>query len=131
MIGTNTLFINGSDMNTTVLNVIDDCHDQVHFTQRLIKSYWSNFDGNLNDMMNELNKHIYDQFVRSIGQINIPDDIKLLTQFMDEANIPDISDKIRQINGDLNVIETILTNISIGEPTLPQTLVQATITQVS
>ncbi|CAF3941948.1 unnamed protein product [Adineta steineri] len=125
--GTHTSFFNGSDINTTVLNVIDDCRDKVHFTIRMIDNYWSTLDRYVNDMMNELNKEIFEEFIKSIGEIDIPDEITLLTQFINAANIPNITIKVNQITGNLSTIETILKNITVAEPTLPQTLVNSTI----
>ncbi|CAF4094688.1 unnamed protein product [Adineta steineri] len=125
--GTHTSFFNGSDINTTVLNVIDDCHNNVHFTIRMIDNYWSTLDRYINDMMNGLNKKIYEEFIKSTGEIHIPDEIILLNQFINATNIPSITTKVNEINGNLNTIETNLKNISVAEPTLPQTLVNSTI----
>ncbi|CAF1430662.1 unnamed protein product [Adineta steineri] len=125
--GTHTSFFNGSDINTTVLNVIDDCHNNVHFTIRMIDNYWSTLDRYINDMMNELNKNIFEEFIKSIGETSIPDEITLLNQFISEANIPNIATKVNQIKGNLTTIQTILKNITVAEPTLPQTLVNSTI----
>ncbi|CAF4211139.1 unnamed protein product, partial [Adineta steineri] len=63
----------------------------------------------------------------SIGEIDIPDEITLLTQFINAANIPNITIKVNQITGNLSTIETVLQNISVAEPILPQTLVNSTI----
>ncbi len=125
------MYINGSGINTTVLNIINDCRDGVHFSRRLIGNFWPTLDREIKDMMNELNGQIYDQFKISIDKINIPDDINLLAQFSTAANRPAITNKVNDINGDLNVIQMILTNISDAKPILPESLIQNTTVEVS
>jgi len=125
------LYINGSGINTTVLNIIKDCRDGVHFSKRLIGNFWPTLDRELKDMMNELNGQIYDQFKTSIDKINITGNINLLAQFAIAANRSAIANKVRNIDGDLNEIQMILTNISDAKPILPESLIQNTSVEVS
>ncbi|UJR14761.1 hypothetical protein I4U23_001751 [Adineta vaga] len=129
VIGTTTFFTDDTDLNTTVLNLIDDCHNHVHFTRRLMDNYWPTLDRYLTDMMNELNKQIYDQFINSIYQIDIPDEINLLAQFANKTNISDIANQVNEINTDLNGLNTILGNIGAGGSALPENITQSTIVE--
>jgi len=125
------LYINGSGINTTVLNIIKDCRDGVHFSGRLIGNFWPTLDSEIKAMMNELNGQIYDQFKTSIDKINITGNINLLAQFATAANRPAITNKVKDIDGDLNIIQTILANITDAKPILPESLIQNTTVEVS
>jgi hypothetical protein len=130
-IGTNVIFINGTDVNTTIINVIHDCRDQVHFSRRLIENYWSRLDRDITEMMNMLSKKIYDQFILSIGLIDIPDDIDLLNRFLILANRPNMSAKVQEIETNLKTININLEKVNASNPILPLNLVQTTIAEVS
>jgi len=118
-------------MNTTMDNVILDCRNQVHFSRKLLKNYWSTLDTDISVMMNILSKKIFDQFINSMGKINIPSDIDLLDQFVDQANVSTISIIVQKIDTDLTTMETYFEKINSSNSTLPQNLVQTTIDEVS
>jgi hypothetical protein len=118
-------------MNTTVMNIIHDCRDQVHFSRKLLESYWSNFDNDVNVMMNILSQKIYDQFIIAISRVNISSDINLLDQFVVQANVSTIPALVKQIDTELFKIEGYFQKINSSNSTLPQSLVQTTIDQVS
>jgi hypothetical protein len=130
VVRTTGVFANSSDLNTTVSNIVDDCHDHVHFTRKLMIDYWHTLDGRMREMMNELNKHIYDQFNTSLAQIDIPDEIALLTYFVNQTNITAIANKVARINADLNKLEITLVNISSTGAMLPMDLTNSTIDEV-
>jgi len=118
-------------MNTTLDNIILDCRNQVHFSRKLLKNYWSTLDTDISVMMNILSKQIFDQFINSMGKINITSDIDLLDQFVDQANVPTISIIVQKIDTDLTTMETYFEKIKSSNSTLPQNLVQTTIDEVS
>jgi len=118
-------------MNTTMDDVILDCRNQVHFSRKLLKNYWSTLDTDISVMMNILSKQIFDKFIISMGKIDIPSDIDLLDQFVDQANVPTISIIVQKIDTDLTTMETYFEKINSSNSTLPQNLVQTTIDEVS
>jgi len=118
-------------MNTTMDNIILDCRDQVHFSRKLLKNYWSTLDTDISIMMNILSEQIFDQFINSFGEINIPSDIDLLDQFVDQANVSNISIIVQKIDMDLTTMELYFEKINSSNSTLPQNLVQTTIDEVS
>jgi hypothetical protein len=127
----NVKFGNSSEMNTTIMNVIYDCRDQVHFSRKLLESYWLTLDNGVDDMMNMLSEQIYDQFIQSMGKINITLDIYLLTTFATLANESNITAIVEQIDNDLLNIDFYFKEINSTNSTLPQSLVQTTIDEVS
>jgi hypothetical protein len=118
-------------MNTTMDNIILDCRDQIHFSRKLLKNYWSTLDTDISIMMNILSEQIFDQFINSFGEINIPSDIDLLDQFVDQANVSNISIIVQKIDMDLTTMELYFEKINSSNSTLPQNLVQTTIDEVS
>jgi hypothetical protein len=118
-------------MNTTVANVIHDCRDQVHFSRKLVENYWFILNDEVEDMMNTLSQQIFDQFIKSIGEINIPLDIDLLVQFVNQANISNIPVIVQGLDKDLTTIEGFFEKINSSNSTLPQSLIQSTIDEVS
>lgn len=118
-------------MNVTVMNVIHDCRDQVHFSRKLLEHYWSTLDTNVKEMMNLLGEDIFDQFIRSIGKIDIPSDMDLLVQFVNQTNGSTIPMIVEKIETDLAIIEGYFEKINGSNSTLPSDLVQTTSDEVS
>jgi hypothetical protein len=131
LIESNIVFVNSSVMNTTMTDVINDCRDHVHFSGKLLQSYWSILDRDVIDMMNALSKKIYDRFIESIGKIDIPEDIDLLVQLANQTNISNIVVILDRIDTNLNTMEGLFGVINSSNATLPQSLVQTTIDEVS
>src|SRR5690348_2536494 len=96
------MFVNGSEMNTTITNVVDDCRDRVHFSRKLIESYWPTFDDNVKQMMDMLSGNIYNQFIDSIRIINIRQTLNLLDQFGSQVNGSNIMVIVRKVSTELN-----------------------------
>ena len=130
MIGTSGFFTNKTELDTIATNIIDHCQDGVHFSSRLLHNYWPTLQRYLSDMMNELNKQVYDQFVKSIHQIDIPDEIRLFAEFVNQTNILDISNEVKQIDWDLNVINTAFVKVNASGSVLPDFVIQPTVVQV-
>ncbi|CAF1109577.1 unnamed protein product, partial [Rotaria sordida] len=80
-----------SEINRTVIDVISDCSNNIHFSKKIFENYWSVLDNDVKDMMNTLSEHIFNQFIKSIGQIDIPSDINLLIQLANQTNRTDVS----------------------------------------
>jgi hypothetical protein len=118
-------------MNTTILNLINDCESQVHFSRKILQNYWSTLDDGVKDMMNTLSRQIFHQFINSIANINIPSDMDLLVNFTTQANISNISRIAEAIETDLTTLEGYFDKINSSNSTLPQDLVQTTIDEVS
>ena len=130
LIENNILFVDSSDMNQIVTDVINDCRDHIHFTRKLFQDYWSLFDSDVRDMMNTLSDHIFRQFVTSIGQISITSDIDLLVQLVNQTNQSNIEAIAQKIDKNLNTMNKLFANISSSNSTLPQSLAQSTIDKV-
>ena len=131
LIESNAMFVNSSEMSSTINDVIDDCRDNVHFSRKLLENYWSKLDDNVYDMINTLGKQIYDQLIESVREINIPNDINLLVQFIAQANISNIPNIVQRIDADLFRMAGLLEKVNSTNSTLPQGLVQLTIDEVS
>jgi hypothetical protein len=118
-------------MNKTMTNVINDCRDQVHFSKKLLENYWFTLDNAVKDMMNTLSKQIFDQFIKSIEEINIQSDQNLLVQFVNTVNVSNIRVIVHKLDTDLSTIQIYFDEISSSNSTLRQSLVQTTIVEVS
>jgi hypothetical protein len=118
-------------MNLTITNIINDCGDQIHFSRKLLENYWSILDTNVKYMMNTLSEQIFDQFVKSIRDIDVPQDLNLLVDFLSQANVSNIPALVQSVETDLKVLEGYFDQINRSNATLPQDLVQATADEVS
>jgi hypothetical protein len=118
-------------MNTTIANIINDCGNQVHFSRKLLENYWWTLDSNVKFMMNTLSEQIYKQFVKSIEDIDIPEDMNLLVEFLSQANVSNIPMLVKAIETDLTILEGYFGQINASNSTLPDYLVQTTVDQVS
>jgi hypothetical protein len=118
-------------MNTTITNIINDCGNQVHFSRKLLENYWWTLDSNVKFMMNTLSEQIYKQFVKSIEDIDIPEDMNLLVEFLSQANVSNIPMLVKAIETDLTILEGYFGQINASNSTLPDYLVQTTVDQVS
>ncbi len=125
------IFGNSSTMNTTIANIINDCGNQVHFSRKLLENYWWTLDSNVKFMMNTLSEQIYKQFVKSIEDIDIPEDMNLLVEFLSQANVSNIPMLVKAIETDLTILEGYFGQINASNSTLPDYLVQTTVDQVS
>lgn len=112
------------------MDLINDCQDGVHFSSRLFDNYWPTLENRLIDMMNELNKQVHDQFIKSIQQIDIPDEIQLFAEFVDQTNILDISNEVKHIDLDLNALNGVFLKINTSGPVLPDYVIRPTAVQV-
>ncbi|CAF0805654.1 unnamed protein product [Adineta ricciae] len=129
VIGTGGFFTNKTELDTVATNIIDDCQDGVHFSSRLLDNYWPTLQRYLTDMMNELNKEVYEQFIKSIHQIDIPDEIRLFAEFVNQTNILDISNEVQQIESDLNALNSAFVKVNASGSVLPEYLIRPTAVQ--
>ncbi|CAF0856451.1 unnamed protein product [Adineta ricciae] len=129
VIGTSGFFTNKTELDTIATNIIDDCQDDVHFSSRLLNNYWPTLQRYLTDMMNELNKQVYDQFIKSIHQIDIPDEIRLFAEFVNQTNILDISNEVKQIDLDLNALNIAFVKVNASGSVLPEYVIRPTVIQ--
>jgi hypothetical protein len=81
--------------------------------------------------MNTLSEQIFDQFVKSIRDIDVPKDLNLLVDFLSQANVSNIPVLVQSVETDLKVLEGYFDQINRSNATLPQDLVQATADEVS
>ena len=132
LIKSNVVFGNTTDMNMTISNIIiNDCEKQMHFSRKFLDSYWSTLANKVEMMMNTLDGQIYDQFIQSIKDINIAEDIVILDTFEAAANTSAISTIVASIRIDFTNLERYFANISNSNSTLPRQLVQPTIDRVN
>jgi len=124
-----SLITDDPKVNSTILNVIEDCRNDVHFSQTFLKDYSQLINETIADMMKILNQQIYDGFKTSIGQITIPEDIDQLILFANLTNRSDIFVHVKAIDENLNQIEQFLIEINQTTPSVPSNLVQHTTTE--
>ncbi len=118
-------------MNTTMMNIIHDCENQIHFSRKLLENYWPMLDNSVKYMMNTLSERILKQFIKSIKDIDIPQDMRLLGDFVSKANVSNIPMLVEAVESDLTVLEGYFEQINGSNATLPQNLVQPTVDEVS
>ncbi|CAF1147390.1 unnamed protein product [Rotaria sordida] len=129
LIKSNIMPYYSSEINRTVTDVISDCRNHIHFSKKIFENYWSVLDGNVKNMMNTLSEQIFNQFIKSIGQINIPLDINLIIQLINQANRSDVSVIAKEINKNLITMNNLFKNISNLNSILSPNLIQSTISQ--
>ncbi|CAF1093637.1 unnamed protein product [Rotaria sordida] len=129
LIKSNIMPYYSSEINRTVTDVISDCRNHIHFSKKIFENYWSVLDGNVENMMNTLSEQIFNQFIKSIGQINIPLDINLIIQLINQANRSDVSVIAKEINKNLITMNNLFKNISNSNSILSPNLIQSAISQ--
>ncbi|CAF1194881.1 unnamed protein product [Rotaria sordida] len=129
LIKSNIMPYYSSEINRTVTDVISDCRNHIHFSKKIFENYWSVLDGNVKNMMNTLSEQIFNQFIKSIGQINIPLDINLIIQLINQANRSDVSVIAKEINKNLITMNNLFKNINNSNSILSPNLIQSTISQ--
>lgn len=117
-------------MNTTTHNVINDCRNGVHFTGKLFDQYFTRLDDDVDSVMNTMSKTIHDQFIQSIGMIDIFSDINSVIYLISEANKTAITAFGEDIQQHLDTISTIFDNINGSSPVLSPNLTQSTAAEV-
>ena len=65
------MIIGGSDLQTTLTTIIDDCGNQIHFSEHFFKNHLTTLQDDVTRAMNELDKIIDDKFKNSINAIDI------------------------------------------------------------
>ncbi|CAF1620621.1 unnamed protein product [Rotaria magnacalcarata] len=130
LVGLNNLFVDRAEMNRTTYNVINDCRDNVHFTRKMFDEYLSILDTDVENVMNKMSEKIHDQFVQSIGDIDIPADIATVVNLITEANQTNITSIAVEIQADLLAINQVFNNISNSSSTLSKNFTQSTIKKV-
>lgn len=125
------VFGSSTEMNKTIKNIIDDCGDQTHFSRNFLDGYWSNLTSNVESMMETLDERIYDDFVQSIKDINIAQDLQLLARFAAEVNNSNISNTVAKIQADYTTLDQYFAKINSDNSSLPQSFVQPTTDRVS
>jgi hypothetical protein len=88
-------------------------------------------DNSVKYMMNTLSERILKQFIKSIKDIDIPQDMRLLGDFVSKANVSNIPMLVEAVESDLTVLEGYFEQINGSNATLPQNLVQPTVDEVS
>ncbi|CAF0996212.1 unnamed protein product [Rotaria sp. Silwood1] len=116
-----------SEINRTVTDVVSDCRNHIHFSKKIFENYWSVLDDDVKDMMNTLSEHVFNQFIQSIGDIDISSDRSLLIQLINQANRSDVSVIAQDIDKNLITMNKFFGNISNSNATLSPNLVHSTI----
>jgi len=125
------IFDSDTELNTTILNLLDDCRNHVHFSVNLLKNYWSTLEKDMTEMINTLNRQIFDQFIQTIQKVDIPTDMILLKNLTQQANVTDVVTIIDKIESELTTINGYFDQIIASNASLPQDLVRTTINHVN
>ncbi|CAF3662702.1 unnamed protein product [Adineta steineri] len=123
----NELIVGGFDVETIFTTIINDCGNQIHFSEHFFSNQLNPLQTDVNQAMNELNKKIDDKFNASITAINITSDLERLDQFSMTINSTKIQNKIQEIRNDLQVIEIEFKKISSSIPIVPEIIINQTI----
>ncbi|CAF1499265.1 unnamed protein product [Adineta steineri] len=126
----NELIVGGFDVETIFTTIINDCGNQIHFSEHFFSNQLNPLQTDVNQAMNELNKKIDDKFNASITAINITSDLERLDQFSMTINSTKIQNKIQEIRNDLQVIEIEFKKISSSIPIVPESIINQTINDV-
>lgn len=112
--------------------MIDDCVNQIHFTQHFLENHFNRLNNNTDQAINQLNEKIFEKFNSSIENINIQSNIDHLSELsILVKNLTNIQNQIELIKIDLRTIEIQFNKITDSVPTLPSYLVNQTINDVS
>ena len=125
------MFGSSTEMNKTIKNIINDCGDQTHFSRKFLDGYWSNLTSSVKSMMDTLNERIYDDFIQSIKDIDIAQDLQLLANFSGEVNSLSISNTVAKLRVDYTTLQQYFTMINGLNSALPESLVRPTTSRVS
>jgi len=125
------LIVGGLDIQTTVTAIINDCGNQIHFSEYFFENLLNRLQTDVDQAMNQLNKKINDKFIDSIVFIDITSDLDRLEKFSIAVNSTKIQAEVNQISQDLNTIAMQFEKISASMPTLPTNLVNQTFDDVS
>jgi hypothetical protein len=129
------LIIGGFDIQTTFTTMIEDCRDQIHFSEHFFKNHLIRLQNDVNQAMDQLNQKIDDKFNAAIDAINIKshlDHIEIFLIAVNSASITiGIGYEVEQISDALKIIQTSFGKIVDSIPILPANMVNQTINDVS
>ena len=125
------LIIGESDTETALNAVVDSCRNETHFSDNFFQDQVGEVDSGIRTAINQLNLDIFKQFNDSIESINIKSDLKKVQQLINLTNGTEIGTKATQIEFELRLIDDRFENISTSIPTVPSTVVNETVNQVS
>jgi len=125
------LIVGGYDIETTATAIINDCGNQIHFSEYFFGNLLDRLQTDVDQAMNQLNKKINDKFIDSIVFIDITSDLDRLEKFSIAVNSTKIQAEVNQISQDLTTIAMQFEKISASMPTLPTNLVNQTFDDVS
>lgn len=111
------------DVNKTLHNLIDDCKNKIHFSKKFFEQFSNEFNDELIPIMENLNKNIYNQFLRTIKMINISAELHLL------HNLAGLTD-IRNLQKNFNQIDQIFTQITQQNSQLSNQFLTETLNEV-
>jgi hypothetical protein len=117
---------NGTNLNTTLIEIIDACRERKHFSETFLNKYWTDIDRGIGEMMSTLNQRIYNQFRTSLANIDIPGDINRLSNFTTFASNANITQTVQQMQNGMNQIQTILLQVNSSDASVPPGLTNAT-----
>ena len=119
-----------SNTNAMITNMIGDCQNRVHFSDRLLTTYGTQFDSSITETMKSLNKKVFDQFLNAIKDIDIAADIHLLSDLLNKSTLVEIANEVRSIDEEFNTMKGVFAKIESWGGVLPMDLIHTIITEV-
>lgn len=110
--------------------VINDCVNGRHFSNQFFKNLLNQSDNSIDQVMNELNMKIFNQFQVSINETDIGSSISRLTDLSTLLNSSEISKHIELMIENLSKIELNFGQISSDPSSLPSDTVNTTVQRV-
>ncbi|CAF4183755.1 unnamed protein product, partial [Rotaria sordida] len=103
--------MNNFDINITILNIINDCNNNIHFSKILFKNASIQLNDQLSSTIKDFNQEIFQQFLNVNNKINITSDLDLLINLANLNSLNNIANYLKYIKNDFEQIDQIFKQI--------------------
>lgn len=117
-------------MNKTIHNVIHDCRNGIHFTDKVFDQYFTELDDSVYSTLNILSENIYDRFVQLNRAIDIFSNVNSIVHLSNQTNQKNIISFGMLIQESSITLNRIFDNIIKSNSTLSPYFIQSTMHEV-
>ncbi|CAF1043783.1 unnamed protein product [Rotaria sp. Silwood1] len=110
--------MNNFDINATILNIINDCNQNIHFSEIFFKNSYIHLNNQLSSSIKDINKKVFQQFSSVNNKINITADLDLLINIANLNSLTNIVNHLKYIKNDFQQIRQIFNQILTSNPLL-------------
>ena len=119
-----------SETSATLMNMMTDCQNRVHFSGRLLTTYEAQFDSSITETVTALNEKVFDQFRHAIKDIDIAADIHQLSELLNRSTAVEIANEVRAIDEQFDAMKGVFAKIESWGGTLPTDVIRSIIVEV-